>query len=56
MLASEIATERDAIVVTTEKDYVRLWPEAQALVQPIAVDLEWADEAAVDRLLASIFK
>lgn len=56
MLAAEIATERDAIVVTTEKDHVRLWPEAQNLVRAVPVALEWADEAAIDALLDSLLE
>ncbi len=56
MLASEIATERGAIVVTTEKDHVRLWPEAQALVRPIPVELAWEDEAAIDAVIAGLLK
>lgn len=56
MLATEIATDRDAIVVTTEKDHARLWPEAQALIRPLRVDLEWAEETAIDQILVRAMK
>lgn len=51
MLACEIAAERDAIPVTTEKDFVRLPPPARAMVTPVPVTLAWEDEAALARII-----
>ena len=40
--------------VTTLKDYVRLPEEARLMVDTLSVTLEFADEAALDRLLARV--
>ncbi len=48
------ARELDAVAVTTPKDMVRLPPGWQARVRSVGVDLVWADEAALERLLAGI--
>jgi tetraacyldisaccharide 4'-kinase len=49
-LAAE-ATEKRAILVTTEKDWVRLTPEWRARIQPLKVVLRWGDEMAIEALL-----
>ena len=51
MLACEIATERDAVAVTTEKDFVRLPAEARPMVTPVPVELAWEDETALARII-----
>ena len=51
MSLCERAAAADAVPVTTEKDHVRLPPEARAMVTPVPVTLAWQDEAAVLRLL-----
>ena len=48
------AKERDAQPVTTEKDYVRLPPDAQAAVRALPVTLAWRDPAALRDLLAPL--
>ena len=51
----EEANERDATLVTTEKDFVRLSREAWPMVEVLSVRLAWADPEALDRLLAPLF-
>lgn len=48
------ARNLDAIPVTTPKDAVRLPPLWRAQVKAVGVTLIWADEAALERLLAEI--
>ena len=48
------AKERDARPVTTEKDYVRLPPDAQAAVRTLSVTLAWRDPAALRDVLAPL--
>ena len=48
------AKERDAQPVTTEKDHVRLPPDARAMVLTLPVTLAWRDPAAVRALLAPL--
>ena len=48
------ATERDAVPVTTEKDHVRLPPEARAMVRTLPVSLAWRDPAEARALLAPL--
>ena len=45
------AAEMGAVAVTTPKDLVRIPPAWRGKVQAVGVRLEWADPAAVDRLL-----
>ncbi len=52
MFICELAHERGAQPVCTEKDYVRLPPDARAMVTPVPVTLEWRNPSEVDRLLA----
>lgn len=54
MMACEIAAERDAIPVTTEKDFVRLPREARPMVTPVPVTLAWEDEAALARIIGGL--
>ncbi len=51
MFICELAQERGAIPVCTEKDYMRLPPDARLMVTPVPVTLEWRDPDALDRLL-----
>jgi len=43
-----------AILVTTEKDWVRLPPSWQTRVQTLRVEIAWRDRDALDRLLARL--
>ena len=52
----ETAADLGATLVTTEKDYVRLPEEARPMVEVLRVRLEWAEPAALDRLLAPLFE
>lgn len=54
MLAADLASERDAIPVTTEKDFVRLPPEARPMFTPVPVTLAWQEEAAFLKLLTGV--
>ena len=54
MFICELAQERGAIPVCTEKDYMRLPPDARLMVTPVPVTLEWRDPDALDRLLAPV--
>jgi tetraacyldisaccharide 4'-kinase len=49
------ARARDALMVTTEKDHVRLRPSWRAQISVLAVRVAWRDEAAVSGLLAAVF-
>ncbi|MET4697931.1 tetraacyldisaccharide 4'-kinase [Constrictibacter sp. MBR-5] len=53
MRLCDAAAALRAIPVTTEKDHVRLPPEARAMVRPISMSLHWADAEAVRALLYS---
>lgn len=44
----------NAVPVTTPKDAVRLPPPWRAQVRAVGVGLQWADEAAVERLLRAV--
>ncbi len=52
MQMADLADAAGALLVTTAKDYARLPDEARALVRVLAVSVVWADEAALDRVLA----
>jgi tetraacyldisaccharide 4'-kinase len=54
MALVEAAGLREAIVVTTEKDAVRLPPEARPMVKVLAVELEWEAPDEIDALLARL--
>jgi tetraacyldisaccharide 4'-kinase len=47
------AASRGAALVTTEKDFVRLAPGARTGITPLGVRLAWANEAAIDALIAA---
>ena len=51
MRCVEAAAAADAVAVTTEKDAVRLPPEARKMVEVLRVELEWRNPAAFDRLV-----
>jgi tetraacyldisaccharide 4'-kinase len=51
---SQMAEERGARLITTEKDAMRLSPEWRARVHVLPVAARFADEAALDALLAPI--
>ena len=55
MLVCDIAAERDAIAVTTEKDHVRLPADAQAMLTPVSVRLEWQDEDSIRYFIDRLF-
>jgi len=46
------AAEREATLVTTEKDYVKLAPEDRARVTALPVSIMWQDEPALQQFLA----
>lgn len=53
-LLAQMAEERDAMLITTEKDAARLSPEWRARVAVLPVTARFEDEAALDALLAPI--
>ena len=50
------ATEFGAMPITTPKDAVRLPDPVRAVAEVLGVRLEWADEAALDRLLDEVLR
>ena len=56
MRLAETAQERQAVPVTTEKDLVRLPPEARPMVEALRVDLAWDDPAAADAVLEPVVR
>jgi tetraacyldisaccharide 4'-kinase len=48
------ASAAGAILVTTEKDHVRLPAAARGAVRTVPVVLDWADEAALDALISRL--
>ena len=56
MFICEVAQERGAIPVCTEKDYMRLPPDARLMVTPVPVTLEWRDPDALDRVLEGVLE
>ena len=50
----EYAGSQGAIPVTTEKDWVRLPPDAQPMIQSVSVNLEWEDPDALLNLINPI--
>lgn len=51
MRCVEAAAAAGAVAVTTEKDAVRLPPEARKMVEVLRVELEWRNPAAFDKLI-----
>ncbi|HUE18843.1 MAG TPA: tetraacyldisaccharide 4'-kinase [Stellaceae bacterium] len=45
-----------AVLLTTDKDRVRLNPAWRARVEALPIDIAWDDEAALDRLLAPVLR
>ena len=56
MLACEIASARDAVPVTTEKDFVRLPEEAREMVRVAPVALAFERPEEIKRLLKGLFR
>ncbi len=54
MTLVEEASERGAMLVTTEKDFVRLPDEAWPMVDVLSVRLLWADAETLDRVLVPL--
>ena len=50
------AADVGAILVTTEKDAVRLPQQSREGVEVLGISLEWRDETALDSIIASVFK
>jgi len=50
------AKRRDALLVTTEKDHVRLDPHSRARITALPIAIAFADEAALERLLAPMLR
>lgn len=48
------AEAENAVLVTTEKDMVRMGPELGAGIQTLTVSVHWQDEAALDAVLAKV--
>jgi tetraacyldisaccharide 4'-kinase len=55
MLVLEVAAKHGAVAVTTEKDYVRLSPDARGMVEALPVRIEFAAPAQVEAMLAKQF-
>lgn len=53
-LLARIAEERDAMLITTEKDAMRLTPESRARVLVLPVAARFADDDALNALLAPV--
>jgi tetraacyldisaccharide 4'-kinase len=56
MRLAETAQERQAVLVTTEKDLVRLPPDARPMVEALRVDLAWDDPARADAVLEPLVR
>ncbi|MEE8247033.1 MAG: tetraacyldisaccharide 4'-kinase [Alphaproteobacteria bacterium] len=56
MALVEEAAAAGARLVTTEKDYVRLSPEARPMVEVFPVTAEFADRDALDRLIFGVLR
>jgi tetraacyldisaccharide 4'-kinase len=55
MFILEVAARHGAAAVTTEKDHVRLSPDARRMVETVPVRIEFDDPAAVETMLAALF-
>jgi tetraacyldisaccharide 4'-kinase len=51
---TKLAAERDAQLVTTDKDHVRLPPELKPKIVRASVDARFEDEAALAALLTRV--
>jgi tetraacyldisaccharide 4'-kinase len=49
-----LAAAREARLVTTRKDFVKLPPALRAVVLTVTVRLVWQDEPALERLLSGL--
>jgi tetraacyldisaccharide 4'-kinase len=52
----ELASMAKALPVTTDKDFMRLPPEARQMFKVCRVALEWRDEAALERILRPLLQ
>jgi tetraacyldisaccharide 4'-kinase len=50
------ARAASAVLLTTDKDRVRLSPAWQTRVEALPIEIAWDDEAALDRLLAPVLR
>lgn len=48
------AKQMGAVPVTTEKDYVRLWPKAREEIIPVRVSVAWKDDKTLERVLKHV--
>ncbi len=48
------ASQKGALLVTTEKDAARLPDEARPMVEVLGIEIAWDDDQALDRLLAPL--
>ena len=55
MFVLEVAAKHGATAVTTEKDFVRLSPDARRMVETLPVRIEFAAPAKVEAMLAKVF-
>jgi len=55
MFVLEVAAKHGATAVTTEKDFVRLSPDARRMVETLPVRIEFAAPAQVEAMLAKLF-
>jgi tetraacyldisaccharide 4'-kinase len=55
MFILEVAAKRGAVAVTTEKDFVRLSPDARRMVEALPVRIEFAEPAKLEAMLAKLF-
>lgn len=55
MFILEVAAKHGAVAVTTEKDRVRLSPDARRMVEVLPVRIEFAAPAKVEAMLAKLF-
>ncbi|HET8727370.1 MAG TPA: tetraacyldisaccharide 4'-kinase [Alphaproteobacteria bacterium] len=56
MQMADLAGAAGALLVTTAKDYARLPDEARPMVKVLAVEVAWADEAALARILEPVLR
>ena len=52
----DIAADRDAVVVTTEKDFVRISVDAQPMIRPLRVELEWQEPEILSGVLSAVLR
>jgi tetraacyldisaccharide 4'-kinase len=55
MIVLDIAAKRGAVPVTTEKDFVRLPPDARRMVEVLPIRLEWEHPEIIEAMLQRLF-